>query len=218
MKNLHIQQRRAFTVDEYKALPKSEREWFGLYKKPRLYTFNDLFSEDTLDVYWKATYPVQYFFRETVPDTINGMKHSISNKCTAVRRLLRPNHPRFRKAYPRRTYMDLDGSIPAVIFALFRDFWHEEVYPDTFVDWDHDDIHQELYTWMQRTIKVIEEELPALEKQMDHELTKATNASARRGKTYDEIYGVYNELEKQYKELETKTLIEIIERRESLWT
>jgi len=138
-----------------------------------------------------------------------------------VRNFIRPNHPRFRKAYKRHEYKDMDVLLPDCIFAALLDFWYGEVCPESIADWgegwenrEYDEnqlafgekeinkAHYEIYKWMEKTVKDIEEKLPQMEEAWINE------------KNCDE-----NErLEKEFLDEETRIMKEIIDKRSCLWT
>lgn len=230
---------RVKSTKEYFEMPRRERTKFGIiYLLPSSLPFawdkSDGWTVFEKEI--KKRFPIQSFFRITIGDFFGGIQMNIKSWRSNIRNFIKPNHPRFRKAYPRHTYQDLDVSIPGVIFALFLDFWHDEVYPDSVVDWGIDwetktyteeelgyglkefnESHNEVYNWMKKTADDIENKLPALIEEYTELLNKSLESTRTKEqkKFYNEQYealGVEIEAE------ETRIMKEIIDKRSYLWT
>ncbi len=218
---------RAGSIEEYFNLPKAEREKWGIYLKPHSLPC-DLFDEDAKG--WgefhkqiRKHYPIQGWIREWLWSYDNPVyafiKHRISDVRDIknnIRRFFRPSHPRFRKAYPRHVWMDITNAVVEVNFAMLQDFWHEEVYPEGFVDWHADPKTEEVYQWMQKAINWIEKVKPELEKKAADALSAAHK---NRGEgSYEEIYGEHDKLEKMIDDGDTDILNKMIQYRAYFWT
>ncbi len=202
---------RAQTVEDYFNLPKKEREWFGIYRKPSSMLMGqwEEFEKRIL-----KEYPVQVFLREKVWFEIScvfgyklkNIKHSIKN-------FINPNHIRYRNAYQRHKYKDIDSIIEDGMFALLKDFWYGECWPTSIVDWEDSEESRKVYQWLKDTIETIEVTLPKL---CDDE-NKAYN-EVDQTKTYHEAYAEVNRIEAEIKDIKNKILHEIIDYRDYLWT
>lgn len=133
--------------------------------------------------------------------------------------LLKPKHKAIRKAIPK-TWADITYLIVEVNFALIKDFYHEEAVAG-FVDWNATKECKEFYSWLKRTVKYIEKDRPALEKQMndaypdygpDFSVDQINKGS------YKELYGEVNRLETLIHRKDTKLLKEMIDYRDYFWT
>lgn len=229
------------SAEEYFNLPKKERTECGMYLAPQSLPCNFL---DINDSEWdkfesgiKKEFPVQWLFRIKFPDLFSGIIYTTKDLKSNIKNFINPNHPRFRKAYKRHEFKDLDSSIPAVLFALLLDFWYGEVYPESIVDWGQDwetrdynedwivkdeikEKHKqmmkeqfEIYKWIEQTVKDIEEKLPALEKELD-EKNNVWFRDRNGEVTLDDI----QDLEKKLFDEETRIMKEIIDHRSYLWT
>lgn len=208
---------KALTVTDYKALPKSEREVYGLYRKPdaMLFTFlRDNDGWDGFEKYVRKEYPIQAWFREDVLFWFSCQYSKLKSVKRSISIFIKPSHPRYRNSYPRHAYKDVDNIIEDGLFALLKDFWYEECWPTSIVSWDSDDEHRRIYRWMQDTVELIEVVLPKLESEYDEELGIANKSPL----SYSKAYAKTNLIEKRIKDLKNKLLHEIIDNREWMWT
>ena len=155
-----------YSVSEYFALPKSERQRYGIYIKP--YALPMSLMDDTIEG-WNAfskqirqEYPVQGFIREWLFTYDNpvyrwfGRNYQRINRLKwNIKRFISPCDPRFRKAYKRWEYKDTCNLIVDVNFALILDFYYEEVV-DGHVNWHSDDKHKKFYEWLLSAVNWIE--------------------------------------------------------------
>lgn len=202
----------AITVEDYIALPKKQREKFGFYLTPKSMKLGEY---EKFEQYVKKTYPVQAWFREDFLFNLSCVGFKIKRLKSSIRNIMKPNHPRYRNSYPRKDYKDVDSIIEDGMFALILDFWYEECWPTSIVDWQHDDEHKRIYKWLQDTVEVIETTLPKLRDEYDKELSLAAK---RKDMPYVQAYDKANKLEAQIQDLTTKILHEIIDYRDYLWT
>ncbi len=217
---------RASSVEGYFNLPKKEREKWGIYLKP--YSLPcDIFNKNEkgwkeFDRQIRKHYPIQGWVREWFLSYDNPVyafffhtkKDIYDIKCN-IKNFFKPGHPRFRKVYPRHIWQDISNVMVEINFALIQDFWHEEVYPDSYVDWHSDPKTEEVYNWLQSAIDWIEKARPELEKRCREELHKAHQTE---NKSYDETYGEHNRLEKLLYNTDTEILNKFVEYRDYLWT
>jgi hypothetical protein len=222
------------SVDEYFALPKNEREWFGLYRRPLALPIDGFFSSNPDTKGWaswkkliKKNYPIQAYIREVLLSYDNPVysflclkKRQLSDLRWNINRLIRPLHPRIHKAYRRYEVKDVSSAIIDVNLALILDFWHEEV-TNSIVSWIHDKQHKDFYNQIKKAVKYIEVERPALQERADKELTKATYSrkSNKGGKdSYVNTYAKHDLLEKKIEERDTATVLWAINNRGFFWT
>jgi len=212
----------AHSIEEYFALPKLQREKWGLYLMPIALPC-DIFGDGeegfkAFSSKIRKEYPVQGFIREWVLSWDNpayaflnriGMK--LSDARYSVKRFITPACPRFRKAYPRHTYKDITGAVVDINFALILDFWHEEVV-DGHVDWESDDEHIKFHTELKNAVNYLEIERPQLQEKIELALSEAC------GKSYEEKYGEYDRLGEQLTAKDSEILIWFMKQRDAFWT
>jgi len=208
---------RAQSVEDYFNLPKKQRECFGIYRRPSSMLMGewDKFEERIL-----KEYPIQAYIREKVwGDYISPLGYKIKNIKYSIRNFIRPNHIRYRMSYLRHEYKEVDSIIEDGILALFRDFWYEECWPKTIVDWQGDEEHKRIYNWMKETIDSIESKIPALQKKLEQAYKNVSNPLyTNDNQSYNEKYKDVIRIEKEIEDLTTKILHEIIDNRHYLWT
>lgn len=213
---MRINKVKARTLTEYKALPKSEREVFGFYRRPYCMAYEFGLSDgwNEFEKYVRKEYPIQAWFREDVLFWFSCQYSKLRKVKRSISIFLKPSHPRYRNSYPRHVYKDVDNIIEDGLFALLKDFWYEECWPKSIVSWDSDDEHKRIYRWMQDTVEMIEVILPKLEAEYDEELGKANKSPL----PYSEAYAKVNLIEKQILDHKNRILHQIIENREWMWT
>jgi hypothetical protein len=224
------------SVDDYFNLPSSERERWGLYRRPFALPCEwletrmgkksgDLKPEKRGWASWreqiKREYPVQWFLREwcfsyenPIYAFIKGVYFDYTEKKYAIKRFIKPFYPRFRKSMPRHKYIDVCEALKRVNFALILDFWHDEMSSGT-VDWEDNAQHKNFYKRVEALVKYIEVERPALEKKADDALTLATN---KKTGTYEQRYSKYNAIEAKIAQKDTDLLVWAMQNREMFWT
>ena len=223
------------SVDAYFALPKNERERFGLYLRPLSLPIDGFLSSnpDTKDwAFWKKQikkhYPIQGYVREVLLSYGNPVyaffsikKMQLGYLKRKINRLIKPLHPRIHKAYRRHEVKDVSSALIDVNFALILDFWYEEV-TNGIVSWTHDKDHRDFHNQLKKTVKYIEVERPVLQIRADKELTRATNSSKNNKKgskvSFLQIYAKHDALEKKIEECDTATVLWAINNRGFFWT
>ena len=226
---------KAQSIDEYFALPRDEREKFGLYLHPLSLPIDGFYASDPNAKGWahwekeiRKLYPIQGYIREVllsydnpVYAFLSGKKRQLSDLKWKINRLIRPLHPRIHKAYRRYEVKDISSAIIDVNLALILDFWYEEV-TNSIVSWDHDKQHKDFYSQIKKAVKYTEVERPPLQDRADKELTKATNSRKNNKKgskaSFSDIYGKHNALEKKIEECDTATVLWAINNRGFFWT
>jgi len=219
-------------VDEYFAMPKSERQKWGIYLKP-LALPCEMFERDENKKGWdyfdkkiREEYPIQGWFREWFLSIDNPVYWFINRNWRTMRDIkynikhfISPCHPRFRKAYPRHKWQDLSHAMVDINFAIIQDFYYEEIKRD-IVNWESTEDHKAFREWIEKAIYWIEKARPQAEKDIQEEYTKISEEKRNRNKdlTYDDIYGKINAIEKQIDETDTIILKEMIEKRGFFWT
>lgn len=222
----------ARSVDQYFALPKNEREWFGLYKSPSSLPL-EWFGGDG-EKGWEAfrkqikiEYPVQYLFRNWLLSMDNPLIFAykkfigwpLRDSKYAIKLFFNPQFPRWRKVAPRHKYIDTTELIVESNFALIVDFYREEVV-DGHVDWSADDIHKKFYTELVAAVNWIEEERKKVERLTDEALSKAVKSKVMKGGKFDyhATYADFDRLEEHKKQKDTEVLKWFIDNREGFWT
>lgn len=192
------------TVEEYFALPKEKREKYGFYLKPFSLPWEfcaNYPEEKGWDFFYreiKKKYPIQYFFRESIPDQwrlligyrLKDVKYWFHN-------LIQNPNKRLRAELPRCKWVDRTWLIEALNLAIIKDFANE-IRINTHIDWDSNETHQEVRDWVFETEKFVDN-LPSL-----------------REKVYESsnIHEASENLDKKIEE----TLIQLIKYRAYFWT
>lgn len=224
------------SVQDYFDIPKSERERFGLYRKPFALPCEWLQVRTGAKIgvvkpdkqgwaSWEAEirrrYPIQWFLREwcfswnnPVYALLKTLYFSYREKKYAVKRFINPFYPRFRKSVPRHQYSDVCEILRRANFALLLDFWHDEMV-DGCVDWNDNPTHKAFFKKVKAAVKYLEVQRPALEKKSDDALTVATN---KKKGTFDERYGKHQTLERKIAEKDTELLVWMMQNREMFWS
>lgn len=224
------------SVDDYFALPKNERERFGLYRKPfalpvewlQIRSGAKIGKTTANEKGWKSwqaeikrIYPIQWWVREWCFSWDNPIyaifKRTYFNYQeirSAVRRFITPFYPRFRKACPRHKYSDICEFSREINFALILDFWYEEMLSG-IVNWNDNGAHKKFYKEVKNAVKYIEKDRPKLIKQSDTELTRATY---KKKGNFEERYGKHHALEAKIAEKDTDILVWFVKEREMFWT
>jgi hypothetical protein len=220
--------RQVSTTEEYKALPKEQREKNGWYLIPFGLAVNlsdmknkkrksewDLFYD-----YVRQEYPIQWFFRYWITSWDNPLysvyklnKMRYDEFYYTVRRYFKPYFPRWRASCKRHQYTDIVELSIKSNFALILDYWHEEVARDT-VNWNADGHHKQFYKELKAAVKYIEVDRKKLEDKADKELTKAT----KRAGTYEVKYKKHNQIEETINNKDTEILHWFIDNRNYFWT
>jgi hypothetical protein len=232
-KNLSIN---VSSIDEYFSKVKKEREFFGLYKVPRVLPLDlNFFIKSKKDEKgWtffytkiKKQYPVQWFFRHWLFSYDNPVyvffkkwSYMLFDLKWKFKNYLKPNYPRWRSSLKRHEYKDICNLIEDSNFNLILDFYYEEVV-DGWVDWQADEVHKKFYVELLENIRWIEEEKPRKEKEYDKALSYATENHIidNEGKLdYTATYKHVHAIEDSIKNKTTEILKWLCENRHFFWT
>jgi hypothetical protein len=220
------------SVKEYFELPKSEREWYGLYRLPyglpleRFEIDPDIQGWDSFYSEIKKIYPIQYFFRKWLPSYDNPItlywarlvKWPFDNFKYKLKLLINPRFPRWRKSLPRYMSLDITELVVTSNFALICDFYREEVL-DGWVDWSQGE-HKTFHDQLVSNVKWIEEEREALKSSIDEAMINASNNKIIFDKKldYHATYAETHRLEADLKSKDTEVLKWFIDNRDWFWT
>lgn len=129
-----------------------------------------------------------------------------------------PQHSRLRKVIPRYWH-DLDYILTRVNFEIIKSFYEDE-FIDGPVDWEADEKHKEFANWLFSAYHYITVTRPDLENEMDAAYPDNVNIDSNlfNKSTYKSLYGEVDRIEKYIHKMDTKILIELIRRRDFLWT
>ena len=205
----------ASNLTEYKKLPKSEREFFGVYRAPEFYEMNG----DSFEEYWKQKYPIQFFVRNSSENfwiTLSVWKDKIIDN--TWRRLF-PKNKWARKAIPH-TYSDKVELIKDFLFASIVDFIENE--PVEFTDWEADELHTDAFRRINKCYAFIKKELSEKQNKID-ELMDDLYGNRELGDFFskdveDEMFDEINKLSKELEEEIQFYCVEIVSLRNFLWT
>lgn len=227
MKPIKIQYVKVNDTDDYFALPKKDREYYGFYRLPYALPC-DFFDEGVKgwDAFYeeiKKRYPVQYFFRRWLFSFDNPIykiysswiKWPIRDFYYASKRFFDPFFPRWRKTLARHEYTDATELLVKSNFNLILDFYYDEVV-NGCVDWESDEKHSEFLKRLKEAVDWIENGQQKLEDKMNEELSIATKN--KKEKDYHKKYKKYNKMEKQLFDTQTKILTWAIENRGFFWS
>ncbi len=203
------------SLSEYKKLPKSKRECFGVYRTPEFYEMNGESFED----YWKQKYPIQFFVRNSSENfwiSLSVWKDKIIDNTW---RKLFPQNRWARKIIPT-TRIDKVELIKDFLFASIVDFIENE--PIEFTDWDSSKSHKDAFRRINNCYAFIKKVLPEKQNKID-ELTddlygdKDINnffTTEQEDEMFDDIKKLSNELDQEIQFY----CIEIVQLRNYLWT
>ncbi len=218
-----------FTTEDYKNLPKFSRERNGWYLEPLglqtslddLRTKNSEWSK--FYTFIRQEYPIQWFFRHWLTSWDNPVYSFTKLRYMkfldikySTKRFIKPFFPRWRSSCKRHEYKDISSLIVDSNFALILDFWYEEVV-DGNVDWQSQPDHKQFYEELKSNVKYIEKGRKKLQDKADKELTKAS-AKSKKGLSYQERYGRYNEVEQEIRNNDSKILEWLVGNRDFFWT
>jgi len=211
------------SVEEYFALPRQEREYMGWYLKPFALPWEGFGQQQEQG--WRAwskrirqEYPVQGFVREWLFDKDNPVysffvvrKMKLEFTWSAIKLFCNPALKRWRASAPRHKWRDISTLVVDSNFALVLDFWYDEVL-DGWINWEANEQHKEFHTWIKKAVYYIEQERPALEKQIE------VSYANLKGTTYEERYGTIDKIQKDIDSRDTILLKDIIDNRKFFWT
>ena len=206
------------SIDAYFALPKKQRQKWGLYLSPYALPFDaDYLKSKSGERGWRAwsemirkQYPIQGFVREWLLSYDNPVycffgvtNRKINETKYKIKRLIKPICPRWRASCKRHEYMDVSDIIVSSNFALIQDFWYEEMLKG-WVDWNATDHHKEFYNWILSALTWIEVERPILQNRID-------NITAN-------DFSLIDEMEQLLRDRDEQILVEMIKHRRMFWT
>ena len=205
---------KASNLSQYKKLPKSEREYFGIYRTPEFYEMNG----DSFEKYWKQKYPMQFFVRNSSENfwiTLSVWKDKIIDN--TWRRLF-PKNKWARKIIPH-TYSDKVELIKDFLFASIVDFIENE--PTEFTDWESSKPHSDAFKRINRCYEFIIKEMPETQIKIDELLNDLYEGKELGDLLNEKEDKMFNEISKLSNELEEKIqfyCVEIVSLRNFLWT
>jgi hypothetical protein len=217
---------KASSVDEYFAMPKSEREWYGLYRKPLALPLEWFDENEKGWVHFykeiKKEYPIQWFIREwcfsfenPIYAVLKRIQFFIDDKKYALKNFISPPYPMWRKTLPRHQYKDVTTIVVESNFNLILDFYQGEK-KNGNVDWNAQENTKKFFEELTSVVKWIEEDRIKWEKELNDELSNASKN--RKEKDYEKKYGQYDKLQKVMKDKETEILKWFIDNREFFWS
>jgi hypothetical protein len=208
------------TFKDYVDLPAKERtSKYGMYLVPVALPHDDW---DEFNKFVSKEFPWQYFFRHWLTSFDNPAyafysinRRRIQEFYFDVRAFISPRHKRFRKAYPRHAYLDLDSIIVKSLFGLILDFWYDESMIDDSYPEELDEKQREIYNWLKYAVYYIEGIHPKKHEEIKYlyELRGQLKDFEAKVKVTNKINGVKDEIRDE----ETKILTKFIEYRGSLW-
>lgn len=162
----------------------------------------------------KTKHPIQYFVRETIYDIVWSTKRLYRDSKYAIKCFFKPYHSDIRKAIPRK-WADVSGLVVDVNFAMILSFKKEA--DEYCVDWDYGD-HRKFKNWLDASVKWIQEDRPAIQKQRDNAYPPYPLPEHMRGWNYDQLYGEVNKLEKIIDETDSAIIKQMVDYRYYMWT
>jgi hypothetical protein len=182
------------------------------YETPRSLSFDDW---ENWRVNVRQQYPVQYFFREEVNIYFSIMWRRIKDFKYNIKCFFFPKHQEIRKAIPR-TWMDLCDLVVDLNFAMILSFKKEA--DESLVDWDGTPQHREFKNWLDSSAHWITVGKPNCKSQADSLYPPHPLTDLQKGKSYEELYGELNKMEKLISETDSNILKQMIDYREYMWT
>lgn len=151
-------------VQSYFELPKSEREFLGLYIRPQKYWLSPKWDEQI-----KNNYPIQYFFREWIFSIKNPffsivvfVLNKIEEGIFILKRWKNPKRKFWRKVWPRYKLKSISDVMVESNFALVLDFWYDISKEGKLIKKER----EQFYTWLADIVEWIENERVLLKKQI----------------------------------------------------
>lgn len=187
-------------------------------KKPLWYQVpNSLTLEDwkQWNINVKKDYPVQYFVRELACDAKYVVCRWYRTAKYKIRSIFKPSHQDIRKTIPRE-WADISSLIVDVNFAMIKSFKKEA--DEAFVDWSGTENHCEFKKWLDSAAHWIAIGRPNCQAQAYASYPPYPLPDHMRGKSYEELYGEVNKMEKLIEDTDTKILNQMIEYRGYFWT
>ena len=163
----------------------------------------------------KKNHPVQYFVRELASDARYTLLRWYRTAKYKIRSIFKPFHQDIRNAIPRE-WADVTSLIVDVNFAMIKSFKKEA--DESYVDWDGTENHREFMNWLNSAVHWITIGRPKCEAQVDALYPPHPLTDLQKGKSYEELYGEVNKMEKLIEDTDTKILKQMIEYRGYFWT
>jgi hypothetical protein len=188
------------------------------YKKPHSLEWNP--HDDTVGwTAWeketKKNHPVQYFFREEVTTFFRIKWMRFQTFKYKIKCFFFPKHQELRKAIPR-TWVDIANLVVDLNFAMILSFKKEA--DESWVDWDATPEQRKFKNWLDSSAHWITVGKPNCESQANALYPPHPLTDLQKGKSYEELYGELNKMEKLISETDTNILKQMIEYRDYMWT
>ena len=182
------------------------------YKTPSSLSWDDW---ESWRVNTRQQYPIQYFFREDVSLYFSIRWSRIKNLKYNIKCFFFPMHQEIRKAIPRE-WVDVCSLVVDINFAMILSFKKEA--DASWVNWDGTEEHRKFKNWLDAAADWIQKARPELEKQKDNAYPPHPLPVELKGKTYDELYGEVNRIEKLINETDSNIIKQMIDYRDYMWT
>jgi hypothetical protein len=163
----------------------------------------------------KASYPIQYFLRESLSDFKYWFCRTKDNAYYTIRSWFKPAHPIIRKSIPRR-WCDLVELIVSINFATILQFKEEA--DSSWIDWESTEGRKIFKAWLDKSADYIRNGRVILENQLNDAYPDVDLFGPPDPTPFEEKYAEVNRLEALIKETDTKILKEMIDFREHFWT
>jgi len=163
----------------------------------------------------RKNYPIQYFFREDMRMYFRVKWMVIKDLKYKIQCFFFPKHQEIRKAIPR-TWTDISNLVVDLNFAMILSFKKEA--DESWVDWNGTEEHRKFKNWLDAAADWIQKARPELEKQRDNSYPPYPLPAELKGKSYDELYGEVNRVEKLINDTDTTIIKQMIDYREFMWT
>lgn len=154
-------------LETYLQLPKKDTLLWGLfYVRPKYLSFNsveDIFKDGVFatpfDKHFKKNYPIQFLFRETIPDLWGDFCRPVIRVKDKIDEWLFPRQKWLLKKIPNH-WVDKDYLIMELIFESIIHYVEEEKCFEV-IEWNSDEEHklvkekiEKIYRWAKLRIKV----------------------------------------------------------------
>ena len=163
----------------------------------------------------KKNYPIQYFFREEARIFFSRICFHLRERKYKIKCFFFPKHPELRKAIPR-TWADISSLVVDLNFAMILSFKDEA--DKSCVDWDSNEDHRKFKNWLDSAAHWITVGRPNCEAQRDSLYPPHPLTDLQKGKSYEELYGELNKMEKLISDTDANIIKQMIDYREYMWT
>jgi len=161
----------------------------------------------------KKKYPIQFFIRDKASDIRYFFTRKMKDYYWIAYRFFKPCHSDIRKAIPSR-WVDIHALILDVNVAMLLSFKKEA--DESCVDWTFTEDQKKFKNWLDVAAKWFAADRPIVVKQMEDAYPPL--GSKTKDKTYEELYGEVNRLEKLIDDTDSAFLKQMIEYRAYMWT